>query len=92
MDNRYLTISKRHIIPFILCALIIAAAFAAALGGRNTVETQVDKKLPIYSVGREENDKIIGAPRNYRLRCIKQSQKRPGYTASDSHRCQRSDN
>jgi len=59
MENRYLTISKRQIIPFILCALIIAAAFAAALGGRNTVETQVDKKLPIYSVGREENDKII---------------------------------
>lgn len=60
MKKTYISINRRQIILFLLCAVIIVVAFCTAMdGAAGSAETSVSKKLPIYSVGRDENDKII---------------------------------
>lgn len=56
----YRIIGKRQIMAAVLCAALALAIFAAATNGAAAVTvSNSERKLPIYSVGREEDDKQI---------------------------------
>ncbi len=54
------TVSKRQLaIAFVCCILAVATVFTVS-GGAASVTASTEKRLlPIYAVGREENDKIV---------------------------------
>lgn len=59
MKNTYLIFGRKQIIPMFICAAIIAVSFVTALSGAKPAGNQNSKKLPVYSVGRSEDERII---------------------------------
>jgi len=57
--NCFRTYSKKQIFSILFAMFIFAAVFATALSGASVNANTDSRKLPIYSVGRNENDKII---------------------------------
>jgi len=56
----YRIFARRQLIAIAVCAAFLLAAFGAVTGGAASVTASTEKRLlPIYSVGREENDKVI---------------------------------
>lgn len=54
------TVNKKQIAVMIACAAIVFAIIATAVSGAGFASvSSTRKKVPIYSVGREESDKII---------------------------------
>ncbi len=54
------TVNKKQIAVILTCAVIIFAIAATAVSGAGFASVSATrKKVPIYSVGREENDKVI---------------------------------
>lgn len=56
----YRIFGKKQILTIVLCAVLMAATLAAVTGGAAAVTASTQKRLlPIYAVGREEDDKVI---------------------------------
>lgn len=55
----YKIIGRRQILIYAVCAAISVLVFAVASSGAAVVETASERKLPIYCVGREQDDKTI---------------------------------
>lgn len=56
----YRIFGKKQIIAVVLCAVLMAATLAAVSGGAAAVTASTEKRLlPIYAVGREEDDKLV---------------------------------
>lgn len=56
----YRIFGKKQMVLTVLCAVIVAAAVAAVTGGAASITASTEQRLlPIYSVGREEDDKQI---------------------------------
>ncbi len=54
------SVNKKQLLTLLACAVVIFAIAATALNGASFSSVSATrKKVPIYSVGREENDKII---------------------------------
>lgn len=58
--NYFKIINKKQIAVIAICTMIVFAIFATAVSGAGFASVSATrKKVPIYSVGRAENDKII---------------------------------
>ena len=56
----YRIFARKQLLTIALCAVFLAATLLTVTGGAASVTASAEKKLlPIYSVGREENDKQI---------------------------------
>ena len=56
----YKIFGRKQILAVVLCAVLMAVTLAAVSGGAAAVTASTEKRLlPIYAVGREDDDKVI---------------------------------
>ena len=56
----YRIFGRKQITTIVLCAVLMMATLITAAGGAASVTASTQSRLlPIYAVGREENDKVI---------------------------------
>jgi len=56
----YQTFTRKQLLTIVLCAVLMMATLITAAGGAASVTASTQSRLlPIYAVGREENDKVI---------------------------------
>jgi len=56
----YKTFARKQLLSIALCAIILGGVLLTAFGGAASLAASTEKRLlPIYAVGREENDRVV---------------------------------